>query len=166
MQGSSRGSCLCSVHTACPVLTGFQRVSQSIPPAGWASEVWEGEEAMGSALAVRVGSSSASPFPQKMDEGAVSEGQAPQPWCCTGAVEVSLINETVMLGCYTALLRQERCPRTGWKCRAPRGFPRASPSPGLVSSSQHRCLRPGLCCLLRTSQRGQRTNYFQLQVGK
>lgn len=59
MQKSSRGPCLCS--TACPVLTGFQRVSQSIPHAGWASKVWEGEQAMASAPAVRVGSSSASP---------------------------------------------------------------------------------------------------------
>lgn len=92
---------------------------------------------MASALAVRAGSSSASPFPEKMNEGAVSEGQAQRPCCCTGAVEVSLINESVTLGCYTVLLPRERCPRTGWKCRAPRGFPRcfSQPRTGLLPSS-------------------------------
>lgn len=50
---------------------------------------------------------------------------------------MSLINETVTLGCYTVLLRQERCPRTGWKCRAPHGFSRcfSQPRPGLLPSS-------------------------------
>lgn len=48
-----------------------------------------------------------------------------------------MINETVMLGCYTVLLRQERCPRTGWKRRAPQGFPRGFSQPwtGLLPSS-------------------------------
>lgn len=60
---------------------------------------------------------------------------------------MSLINETVTLDCYTVLLRQERCPQTGWKCPAPHGLPRhfSQPQTGLLPSLCQ-CCYPYLVC--------------------